>query len=100
MTDESTIAVVGSKMKPEAFYGQGGDDSPSSIHPGSPPIKRSKFAKSVISDQGGPVNPHAGEDWQTRPVSAEQAVPVTPGMRNRNGEGGVIPSVTDRGPKE
>ena len=98
MTDASTIAVVGSKMKAEAFAGQNGDATPSSIHPGSAPIKLSTFAKSVIKDQGGPVNPHAGEDWQTRSVSAAPAAPTTPGMRNRSHEGEVIPSVTNRAP--
>jgi hypothetical protein len=92
--------IITHGLQAEAKTGQNGGLNPSSIHPGDKPLALSKFAKSVISDQGGPVNPHAGEDWQTRPVSAEQAVPTTPGMRNRSHEGGVIPSVTDRGPKE
>jgi hypothetical protein len=40
--------IVGSKMHPEAFYGQVGDATPSSKVPGDPPIKRSKIATAII----------------------------------------------------
>ena len=87
MTDEtSTIAVVGSKMRPEAYAGMNGDPSASSLLPGQT-VKRGTVAKKIMA--GPAVTAHAGEDWQLRPVSAAQAVPTTPGIRNRNGEGGV-----------
>ena len=73
--------IITHGLQVEAKQGQNGGLNPSSIHPGSAPIARSKFAKSVISEQG-PVIAHAG-DWQTRPVSSAKAVPTHPGMRSR-----------------
>jgi hypothetical protein len=90
------VEIIASHMKAESL-GTQSDDGSTSLLPGHS-VKRGSIAKKLVA--GPAVNPHAGEDWQTRPVSAEQAVPTTPGMRNRSHEGGVIPSVTDRGPKE
>jgi len=98
------IDILGSRMAPEAFYGQTADVStPSSIHKGSAPIKRSAFAKSVIGDEKtnealelvkrDGVKPN---QYQTRTIEAAQ-YPTTAGMRNRSGEGQKVPLATDRG---
>jgi hypothetical protein len=90
------IEIVGSKMRSDADYGQGGSDTPSSIRKGET-IKRSAVAKSIIAADGA-VSAAAG-DWQTRPVSADQAVPTTRGMRSRNvasgSPGGTVPDRLD-----
>jgi hypothetical protein len=82
------IEIVGSKMRSDAFYGQGGSDTPSSIRKGET-IKRSEVAKSIIAADGA-VNAAPG-DWQTRPVSADQKVATNPGAKGRT-------SVTDGSP--
>lgn len=41
------IDVVGSKMAPDAMYGQNGADTPSSVQKGEP-IKRSKVVQTII----------------------------------------------------
>jgi hypothetical protein len=82
------IEIIASHMKADAKYGQGGSDTPSSIRPGET-IKRSDVAKSIIAADGS-VNAAAG-DWQTRPVSADQAVATNPGAKGRT-------SVTDGSP--
>jgi hypothetical protein len=87
------VDIVASRMKGQVGYGDTSDTTPSSIRKGET-IKRSAISQSIISADGS-VSANAG-DWQTRPVSAEQKVPTTPTMRSRNGEGGTIPSVTNR----
>jgi hypothetical protein len=78
------IDVVGSKMKPEDGPGQNGFDDPSSDLPGEHTV--SGFLPSVSV----PVS-----DWQTRPVSAEQKVPTTFGMK-APGEAAKIPAANIR----
>ena len=92
MTEE----IITHGLQVEAKQGQNGGLNPSSIHPGDAPIARSKFAKSVISDQGA-VTAHAGQDFQTRQL-APGNVPVTPGMRSRQHSGETVPSTTNHGP--
>ena len=81
--------IVGSHLKSQSAYGETSDATPSSIHPGSPPIKRSAFAKSVIAAEGS-VSAAPG-DFQTRRVSSEQKVPTTPGMLNPNASPARVP---------
>ena|SRR5450756_2079765 len=89
----STIAVVGSRMKAEAFAGMDGDPQASSLLPGET-VKRGTVAKKLMA--GPTVTAHAGEDFQTRAVSPEQKVPTAFGQRSRSGEGGKIPAATSR----
>ena len=91
MTEE----IITHGLQVEAKQGQNGGLNPSSINSKSPPLARSKFFKSVVSAQDGPPNAHAGESWQTRPVSSAQAVPTSPGMRSRQHSGETVPSRTN-----
>jgi hypothetical protein len=87
--------IVGSHMRSDAFYGQNGSAQPSSIRKGDAPVKRSAVVKSIIAPDGA-VNPKAEMDFQTRPVSAEQKVPTTFGMKNPNANPERIPNTNSR----
>jgi hypothetical protein len=79
------IDVVGSKMKSDNGYGQNGYSGSSSDLPGQHTTSGFLPQATVPADWG-----------QTRPMSAEQKVPTTKGMRSRSGEGGVIPAANTR----
>jgi hypothetical protein len=85
--------IVGSHFAPDAFAGQNGDNTPSSLLPGQT-VKRGKDAKSIM--KGTEVTVQTAE-WQTRKVSAAQKVPTTPGMKNPNASPAKIPATTNRG---
>ena len=90
-----TIEVVGSKMKPEAFTGQNGGLNPSVQYPGDKPLPRSTIAQSIMRANKAKAPAPDAPGWQTRPVSAEQKVPTTKGMRSRSvadgTPGGTVP---------
>jgi len=84
-------------MRSDAYYGQNGSDQKSSVTKNDPPIKRSAVARSIIAADGS-VNPNAGKDFQTRPVSSAQAVPTNPGTPARSASG-TVPKSLDRAKK-
>jgi hypothetical protein len=77
--------VVGSKMASKNGYGQNGYSGASSDTPGQHTTSGFLPQATLPADWG-----------QTRPVSPEQKVPTTKGMRSRNDEGGKIPAVNTR----
>jgi hypothetical protein len=87
------ILIDGSKMRTDAFYGQNGSAQPSSLQPGDT-IKRSAVAKSIIAADGSvSANP---PNNQTRPVSPDQKVKTTPGMKNPNVSPAKVPGKVNR----
>jgi hypothetical protein len=92
---EPTV-YIGSHIKANVGYGTSGDPSASSLEPGQK-IKRSPEGK-VLADRMDATVPgsDANPGMQTRTISAAPLAPAH-GMRSRSGEGGKIPSVTDRG---
>jgi len=80
-----SVEVVGSKMKSDNGYGQNGYSGASSDTPGQHTTSGFLPQATLPADWG-----------QTRPVSPEQKVLTTKGMRSRNGEDGTIPAAPVR----
>ena len=71
-------------MKPEAFTGQNGGLNPSVQYPGDKPLPRSTIAQSILKANKAKVPAPDAPGWQCRPVTSEQKVPTTKGMRSRS----------------
>jgi hypothetical protein len=82
--------IVGSHFAPDAFAGQNGDNSPSSLLPGQQ-VRRGKDAKGIMKGTEISV---PGSDWQKRTISA---APITanPGTKGPS-KGAKVPAATSR----
>jgi hypothetical protein len=89
------IDVLGSRMRADAYYGQGASAQPSSIRKGET-IKRSQVAESILASDVVKANPRPDANWQMRDVKPDAGVPVHPASRSR-GEGGTVPKSLNYG---